>query len=214
MTSRTCIWRGFAPVLAVFAASIAVAARAAVYTVPSGDTLVVTDANVADYSGGITFADSTGVVEFNTSSAPTMDITGNGTVKKTSSSAWTMSKAISNFKGNYELGGNSVVSVGIRYAFGHDSDTKGPYSVTVLDGSTLVISASDGGTLNYRMLVLNGKGVNGRGAVEVAASSSGVDAMRSIRLDSDTRIGFLNNKYIFVAITGKGIDLNGHVLEC
>ena len=71
---------------------ISLASRAAVTTVGSGETIVVTDATVGGYADGFQFADETGVIEFNTTAAPTMDITGAGTVKKTSnSSSWTMS---------------------------------------------------------------------------------------------------------------------------
>ena len=64
----------------------------AAHEVQPGETLTVTDAenNLTAYPDGISFKDSTGLVLFDTTSAPVMPISGVGTVRKVSSSDWTM----------------------------------------------------------------------------------------------------------------------------
>ena len=93
----------------VAAFAFALAAQAEVYTVQTDEILPITDATVGDYAGGIAFKDNTGVVTFDTSSAPTMNITGAGTVKKISTATWVLSKHIPNFTGAYELTAGTTI---------------------------------------------------------------------------------------------------------
>ena len=209
---------GRASKLPILAATAFCAARAAFQvwaatTVGSGETLTVTDSNVADYADGISFADATGVVEFNTSSAPTMSITGAGTVKKTYSGDWTMSTQISGFTGDYVLSGGGIVTVssGTRYYFGAESKTGG--ALVVKEGNTLYVpNTGSWAVMGNRPVHIAGTGYNSMGAVNTgyAYSTSG-DFIKYLVLDGDATF-YQNGPNYYNFIEGGEIDLAGHEL--
>jgi len=170
-------------------------------TIPSGADIEINTGNLSDYASGIAFEDATGVVRFNLPSAPTMSVTGAGTLIKTSSADWTMTMSISGFTGDYVLSGSGVVSSGIANAFGSAGNNTYAHSLTVSNGATLSVTASVKDLLGYRVLVLNGMGAGGRGALEVPEYIYTDEAIRHIRLGSDARISLVNGRYLFLAAT-------------
>ena len=105
--------------LATFAATFALGAYdpGDVFTVQAGATVTVTDDDIAEFNtlASAEFADETGVLVFNTSTPPSIAITGAGTIRKTSSSAWTLNVARSGFTGTWDFaGGKSTITA--RYA--------------------------------------------------------------------------------------------------
>ena len=182
-------------------------------TVGSGVTLEVTDANVANYADGIAFADATGVVEFNTSSAPTMNITGAGTVKKTYYGAWTMSKQISSFTGDYVLQGGGVVTVssGTRYYFGAESKTGG--KLVIMTGNTLYVPNTGGwAVMGSRPVHIAGTGYNSMGAVNTGyAYSTSAEFIKYLHLDDDALL-YINGPAYYQFFTNAEIDMHGHEL--
>ena len=182
-------------------------------TVGSGVTLEVTDANVANYADGIAFADATGVVEFNTSSAPTMNITGAGTVKKTYYGAWTMSKQISGFTGDYVLQGGGVVTVssGTRYYFGAESKTGG--KLVIMTGNTLYVPNTGGwAVMGNRPVHIAGTGYNSMGAVNTGyAYSTSAEFIKYLHLDDDALL-YINGPAYYQFFTNAEIDMHGHEL--
>lgn len=194
------------------AAFISFTSHAAVTTVESGQTLTVTDATVGDYADGFQFADETGVIEFDTTAAPTMDITGAGTVKKTSSADWTMSKQVKGFTGDYILQGGGVVTVpsATEWLFGNDEQNKCG-DLVVESGNTLYIPNT--GIWNnlfvWRRVVIAGDGVNGRGAIDTGyAFANASHYMNLLQLSDDATIRLGNTQFF-----GNGsLDPNGHTL--
>ena len=197
-------------ILAVVAAA-ALCGQAEVYTVAPGETLAVTDATAANYADGIAFEDDTGIVEFNTSAAPTMNITGAGTVKKTSTSDWTMTKELPNFTGTYILeSGMATVNQAIKTLFGKsENGTPGP--LIVKPGATLDLAYSDGWRYLFqtRAVHIAGTGKNGVGAVRATypSAKSPYSAFVNLVLDGDatmnlTTAGALNTWFILAASNG------------
>ena len=198
------------------AAAVALAAmpaRAAVRTVAADETVEVTDANVADFADGIAFADATGVVEFNTSSAPTMNITGAGTVKKTYYGAWTMSKQISGFTGDYVLQGGGVVTVssGTRYYFGAESKAGG--KLVIMTGNTLYVPNTGGwAVMGNRPVHIAGTGYNSMGAVNTGyAYSTSAEFIKYLHLDDDALL-YINGPAYYQFFSNAEIDMHGHEL--
>ena len=210
-TSTSCVGSAFA--LSFTIAISAFFAHGAVYTVATDATLVVTDANVASYADGIAFADATGVVEFNTSSAPTMNITGAGTVKKTYSGAWTMSKQISGFTGDYVLQGGGVVTVssGTQYYFGAESKTGG--SLVIKPNNTLYVPNTGAwAVMGNRPVHIAGTGYNSMGAVNTGyAYSTSANFIKYLHLDDDALL-YINGPAYYQFFTNAEIDLHGYEL--
>ena len=201
------------PILAATAFCAATAAFQvwAATTVGSGETLTVTDSNVADYADGISFADATGVVEFNTSSAPTMNITGAGTIKKTYSGAWTMSKQITNFTGDYVLSGGGMVTVpNARYLFGAESATGG--SLIIKPDNTLYVpNDAAWAIMGNRPVHIAGTGYNSMGAINTSyAYNTSGDFIKYLYLDDDATL-YQNGPKYYNFFEGK-VELNGHEL--
>ena len=98
--------------LAVLGGALPSCLFAAVTRVESGTKLVVTDETAGNYSDGISFADKTGEVEFQTSQPPQMPLVGAGTVVKTYEGPWTFTTATcKDFTGTFILRGAGVVAV-------------------------------------------------------------------------------------------------------
>lgn len=197
----------FVKMVAVFAACLSLSAFAAITEVGKDMVLQIDDSNVGDYSGGLKFTDAGGVVEFSTSSAPTMDITGErtsgyGIVRKVNDASWTLTKQLDNFFGDYEIHGG-VVTYSVKHPFGMEGFGK----VVIKSGATLVAANFDR-ALFTRTLHLSGTGVDGRGALEIAADISS-NVIREFVLDDDALITFKNGKYIFIDGTA---NPNGHRL--
>lgn len=199
------------------AAFIPFASHAAVTTVESGQTLTVTDATVGAYADGFKFADETGVIEFNTTAAPTMDITGAGTVKKTSnSSSWTMSKQLLNFSGDYILQGGGRVTVtgdasgSARYMFGNDKGT-----LDIRSGAELYAPNTGNMPVFYAKPVkIAGNGANAYGAIQTLTGTHNMsgDFLRNLTLSADARVDLEGSGYLqFFNSSGK-FDMDGHEL--
>ena len=188
---------------------------AAVTTIEPGQRLEVTDATVGDFADGIAFADATGVVEFNTTAAPALDIAGAGTVKKTSNADWTMAKQIPDFTGDYVLSGGGVVTVGsnTKYFFGAENASGG--RLYVKSGTTLYVPNIDDASwgkwkiLGARRVVLAGDGVDGRGAVDTCYRYSTESFADAIELEADATLR-LNSGYYLTFNTK--FTLNGYQL--
>ena len=188
-------------------------AHGAVYTVATDETLVVNNANASEFADGIAFADATGVVEFETSSAPTMNITGAGTIKKTYSGPWTMSKQISGFTGDYVLQGGGIVTVssGTQYYFGAESKTGG--SLVIKPNNTLYVP-NDGGwaVMGNRPVHISGTGYNSMGAVNTGyAYSTSASFIKYLHLDDDALL-HINGPAYYQFFTNAEIDLHGYEL--
>jgi len=175
---------------------------AAVRTVATGETIVVTDADVASYADGFSFADATGVIEFNTSSAPTMNISGAGTVKKTSSSDWTMTKEIGQFTGTYILEGGGIATVNQNKStfFGLSaSGSPGPFFIKA--GNTLdIVNDADWNYLfQNRAVHIAGTGKGGIGAIRTlyAAKSMSTEFGQLI-LDDDATINLVAKQWFYM----------------
>ena len=185
------------------------------FTVPAGETVTVTDADIADFNAqaSVTFADTAGVLEFNTATPPTVPISGNGTIRKTSSAAWSLATAQNAFAGTWEfMDGISTVSA--KYALGSEDTTS---SVCVRSGATLRLS-NNTFVFKSRWLHLAGDGYQGNGALQVAQNSAtGNYTMHGIVLDADAKISLTNGAYLYMSYGGsdnnnKLFDLLGHRL--
>ena len=191
------------------AVSCVLCAQAAVTTVAANTTNIVTDANVADYADGFAFADATGVIEFETSTAPTMNITGFGTVKKTYNGDWTMTTPITNFTGTYDLCGSGIVSFDASYMFGADGSS---YKLYVRDGATLRYAAMTAKLLS-RTLHVAGFGAPGAKAaimIDSAQTETGGGTLRQLVLDADASMYIVKSaNYFFNYGT---FNMNGHKL--
>lgn len=210
-TTASRVGRAFA--LSITLAISALLAHGAVYTVATDETLVVNNANVSTFADGIAFADATGVVEFETSSAPTMNITGAGTVKKTYSGAWTMSKQITGFTGDYVLQGGGVVTVssGTQYYFGAESETGG--SLVIKPNNTLYVpNTGNWNVMGSRPVHIAGTGYNSMGAVNTGyAYSTSASFIKYLHLDDDALL-YINGPAFYQFFTNAKIHLNGHEL--
>ena len=81
-------------------------------TVASGETVTVTDADIDEFNtlASVTFADATGVLVFNSATPPTVPISGNGTIRKTSSDEWTIGVDRQAFTGTWDfVGGTTMI---------------------------------------------------------------------------------------------------------
>lgn len=197
----------FAVVLATVA-FVSLSSSADVTTIGPGETLSITDANVALYADGITFADATGIAEFNTSAGPAMTLTGAGTVRKTSSAVWTLAKDQGNFTGGYEIAAGAVTQM-VAKAFGHCS-LAGVGKLKVRSGATVVFGSGDS-TINFfnRVIEIEGTGDSRYGGVLQFAQSPQY-VFGTLRLVADARFSVDKNQSAFVC---NGVfDLNGFTL--
>lgn len=184
-----------------------------VRTVASGETVTVTDADVGGYAGGFSFADKTGVIVFDTSSAPTMAIVGEGTVKKASAADWTMATSLPNFTGDYKLEGGGTVTAGIANPFGSTAAKTGIY---VGDGTTLKVTATSAQFVD-RTLHLAGTGVDDYGALYLPATigGTGMTFLKHLTLEDDATIrvdGDPSSTYLYQQGSFGKVTLNGHTV--
>ena len=176
------------------------------YTVPAGTTVVVTDADIADFNtlAGATFGDANAVLEFNTSTPHAIPITGSGTIRKTSTATWAMTTPMPDFRGSYDIVAG-VVSVNIVNPFGADSTY---FKVTVYDGATLVLESHN--KVPFRHIHLAGSGAAGRkGAVEMPAADFTTTDRYYFDLDADATLYGSGSAAIFL---GGALNLNGRRL--
>ena len=176
------------------------------YTVPAGTTVVVTDADIAEFNtlAGATFGDANAVLEFNTSTPHAIPITGSGTIRKTSAATWAMTTSIPSFKGNYDIAAG-VVTVNIASPFGEDAVA---YKVTVRSGATLVLESHNKVVLRH--IHLAGSGAAGRkGAIEMPKDDYTTSDRYFFDLDDDATMYGSSGKYIFI---GGELNLNGRRL--
>lgn len=175
------------------------------YTVPAGTTVVVTDADIAEFNSltSATFGDANAVLEFNTSTPHAIPITGSGTIRKTSTATWAMTTSIPDFTGNYDIVAG-VVTVNISTPFGKDATA---CSVFVRNGATLVLESH--GKVIYRHIHLAGSGAAGRkGALEMPAVGYTTADRYYIDLDDDAMMYGSGSVHIFLG----ALNLNGRRL--
>ena len=208
------------PLVAAF--SVCCVALAYTYTpgdafmVPAGETITVTDADIADFNAqaSVTFADAAGVLVFNTATAPTVPISGSGTIRKVSSGTWTLATAQSGFTGTWDFM-DGISTVNARYALGSEDSSS---NVCVRSGATLRLNSS---TFRFksRPLHLAGEGYQNNGALQVAQNTSQESsyAMRGIVLDADAKVSLTNSAFLNISYGNSGgnsklIDLLGRRL--
>ena len=196
----------FRSLLMCAVAVLAARAGAAAYEVQPDETLTITDANntAAAYPDGIAFADNTGLILFNTSSAPVMKVSGAGTIRKISASDWTMTASMSEMTGIFDLSGGGVVSFNRDNAFcGSASGT-----VVVSNGTTLCFLDTNA-RLRYARLSIAGSGCGTRGALDFANAAYDNMQLRYVTLTGDARITIGSGCTMY---GGNELDLNGHNL--
>ena len=181
------------------------------FTVPSGATVTVTDADIADFNAlaSVTFADAAGVLVFNTATPPTVPISGNGTIRKTSSDEWSLKTAQNGFAGTWDFTAGET-TLGVRYAVGNEGSKSNVY---VRAGATLTVT-NDVLKFGDRPLHLAGSGASGRGAFRITAGSA-LPVLKSTVLDDDADIVFVGSGYIFhnaASADATALDLNAHTL--
>lgn len=185
-------------------ALVSVLASAAVYEVDSGETLTVTDAenNLTAYPDGISFKDSTGLVLFDTTSAPVMPISGAGTVRKVSSSDWTMAADMKGMTGTFDLSGGGVVSFSRDNAF-----CKSDAGTVVVSNGTTLSFTDVASRIRYAKLRIAGRGKADRGALEFKNTSADNMQMRYLTLAGDALVTIAAGCTMRV---DNELDLNGH----
>ncbi|MCR5413657.1 MAG: hypothetical protein K6F50_02880 [Kiritimatiellae bacterium] len=172
--------------------------------VPANEDVTCLDSDLANITSLKINAGAT--VRFATSTAHSFPITGSGTIIKEGTSTWTMTTAIPNFNGNYEIAAG-VVSFGINNAFGADN---GAYRVTVRSGATLE-STAKAGKASSRYIHIAGSGAAGRnGALELPAISNTDDYINRIVLDDDATMFVPSGGLFFLKYT---LNLAGHRLK-
>ena len=101
------------------------------YTVPAGTTVTVTDADIDSFNAlaSVSFGDAAATLVFNTSKAPTVPISGSGTIRKISADAWTLDTAQSGFTGTWDFT-DGETSLTVRYALGDEASASNIYVMT------------------------------------------------------------------------------------
>ena len=201
--------------LAVLGGALPSCLFAAVTRVESGTKLVVTDETAGNYSDGISFADKTGEVEFQTSQPPQMPLVGAGTVVKTYEGPWTFTTATcKDFTGTFILRGAGVVAVP------GTTDYMGAWdkgSVEVCDGAAIDFTEANAGGTSWMKLKVAGAGPDGKGAIifRVTRSDRYNACLRNMTLTADTLIALDGLSAVNCHLgVGKSYapNLNGHRL--
>ena len=172
----------------------------------------MTDADIDSFNAlaSVSFGDAAATLEFNTSQAPTVPISGSGTIRKISADAWTLDTAQSGFAGTWDFT-DGETSLTVRYALGDEASASNIY---VRSGATISLD-SDQVIFGTRPLHLAGTGASNRGALRVTVqSSSDARMMKSIVLDDDADLAFVGTAYLFHRHTtgGEALRLNSHTL--
>ena len=191
-----------------FAAALGVVVGLQAEVTWSGDVVVPAgeDVTCSDLAG-ITSLDigAGATVRFTTATPHAFPITGSGTIIKESADDWTMTTAIPNFQGDYEIAAGTV-SINIANAFGQEGTA---YKVTVKSGATLVLVSSAGKVIS-RYVNLAGTGAAGhKGALEFPAESYTSDWLNRIKLDDDATLFIPTGGLFFLY---DALDLDGHRL--
>ena len=187
-------------------------------TVPSGETYVAAEADMANVNGlsGITFADATAKVSFTGSTPPAIPFSGLGTIEKDSDYDWTLTVAAGDaFRGTYVLKGG-VVTPQVAAAFGCNSATNVSATLRVESGATLKLG--DGTTgwngkllLKHTKVRITGTGKSSKGAIWVKThQDTNLDDVKYIALDGDATV-FADGGSMYFYHSGL-LDLNGHDL--
>ena len=191
-----------------FAAALGVVVGLQAEVTWSGDVVVPAgeDVTCSDLTGITSLNIGAGAtVRFTTAAPHAFPITGSGTIIKESADVWTMTTAIPNFQGNYEIAAG-VVSISSAEMVGKNNSA---YRVTVRDGATLAITTKEG-MLSYRYVRFAGTGAPGRnGAVETPAISNTDKGLNNLELDGDATLYIPTDGLFFIYYN---IKLNGHRL--
>ena len=183
------------------------------YTVPAGTTVTVIDADIDDFNAlaSVSFGDAAATLEFNTSKAPTVPISGNGTIRKVSADAWTLDTAQSGFTGTWDFT-NGETSLAVRYVLGSETSKSNIY---VRAGATLSLDSTDF-LFGTRPLHLAGAGFSNQGALRVTVqSNTGSNVLKLTELDDDADIAFVGTAYLFhwaADSNATPLVLNSHTL--
>ena len=131
--------------------------------IPSGETVEETDVSVINAYTSVTI-DSGATLQLNTATPPTTTLKGAGTIEKTGSQVWNLTKSQTGFKGSYYVKAG-VITNSAAYTFGYGAASSGAVKIYV-DGGTVVIPSNASTTLfAYEKLNLAGTGVDGMGAL-------------------------------------------------
>ena len=114
--------------------------------IPSGETVEVTDASVIDAYTSVTI-ESGATLQLATDTPPTTTLKGSGTIEKTGSQVWNMTKAQTEFSGSYYLKAGVVTNAVIG---GYSKDWRTTITVDGTNAhyrasSTYHVGWSDGG---------------------------------------------------------------------
>ena len=209
----------FRSVLPLAAAMCMAAPCAATYnagdtlTVAPGATVTVTDADIGEFNtlASVAFADAAGVLVFNTATPPTVQISGSGTIRKTSSDEWTLATAQSGFSGTWDFtAGETAITV--KYALGDESTKSNVY---VRSGATLTLNSGGKFLFASRVLHLAGTGFTNRGALRLKEQTASSGMLKTTILDDDADIVFEGTGYLFHNATGgnaTSLALGSHTL--
>lgn len=175
--------------------------------VKAGEPLTITDENVGEFADGLTFKDAEGVVTFTTTAAPTMSITGAGTLVKDNAASWTLATAQTGFTGTWDFKGG-LVDLTVEGGAGK-VDASGVGPIYVRSGATFKISVAT--HMKYREFRLAGTGVDGKGALFCNVQDT-TGLISLLRLEEDALMR--SDKLWFLQASGAAaqIDLNGKTL--
>ena len=177
-------------------AVVALASLASAVQIQPDTTTVVTDATIGDYAGGIEFVPATdeqtpGVVEFDTTSVPTMAITGKGVVKKTSAGNWTLTAEQKGFTGDFIVEKGVVTCTKAVQCGSIAADTGAVY---VRSGAALNLNITTGTAddkFTARAIHIAGTGCGDCRALHVTKAPSG--AINLLYLDDNAAIYVRDN---------------------
>ena len=179
------------------------------YTVAAGAEVTVTESEMAAFNqiGELAFADKTGKVVFDGClTAPNVEISGSGTIRKTGDAVWALSRRLPNFTGQTEIGGGFVSLLDHLTLGAFESDSPKP-SISVESGATLCVSNN---TVYFKRcrISIAGSGFNGAGAILNAATGGSNRFNAGITLTDDALVNFEKDEYVIGSL-----KLDGHTLR-
>ena len=174
--------------------------------IPSGETVEVTDVSVINAYTSVTI-DSGATLQLNTATPPTTTLKGSGTIEKTGSQVWTLTKSQTGFTGSYYVKAG-VITNSAANTFGYGAASKNAVKIYV-DGGTVVIPSNANTKLFlYEKLSLAGTGADGMGALVCHKGSTDNNYLKNgITLTDDATISC----YDYLWSRGN-LRLNNHTL--
>jgi autotransporter-associated beta strand protein len=185
-------------------------------TIPAGETVIVTD---ADYDA-VNALDEIKIEDratniFQTTKAPTTQITGNGAWVKRGNATWTLAKAQGTFYGSFIIEEGVVtnaISSGKGWPWCNDYDR---HTFTIKEGAMFVNTATDSAiSFGPHRIHIAGTGVNGEGVI-VNRANKGF-TLTKLKLDGDAKIACTHANGSFTlgpySSTSGRCELRGHTL--